>query len=988
MIRCRSCGSVLKSSGGEMAVVSTTSTTSLVGDLAEGGLPVEAVNRQKSAQKGSSVAAPVTAGAEQEKQKQKLTIKCSCGFRMQVPVHSQRRRWKCSGCGAMVGAAVPEVAPRQAEPVTAAQKTPREQTHEWWLSVVSRAAKQEPRQSVEPDLRIALGASAWRRLSKIIENGTGSRGEHFDAFRSAVEELERSQDERASELLISLLASENRMYQQLVAKALGELRDPAAGVPLLKLLDSDLADVRTVAYASLTKLADARWVDVLLLRARHRPEQAIACEQAIVACGANAVRPLLRHLTSADDDIVMRAVEALGRVPDKSAVSRLVPLLEHRNPAIRSMTVRAIGQIGDRGSVDMIAMRLQDPDRVVRVRAASALASLAGPKQIPRLVDALEDEIDEVRERMATTLGALGHRAATGALLAHVEDPSVRVRIAALDALGKIGDPDAARTLLRLVDQPDETIRERAVAAMRKISVAEVQEKLLELLDDPSALVRARAVDGVGAAKQKNSECIDRLIAMLKKDEHPEVRRALLTALGLNKVRKAVPLIETLIHGDLEVQADAIRALGEIGDVSALPALLAMLKDNRAMVRYHASQALSKLGHKNALKPLEALLSDEDSLVRHGAAKALVDLGDPRGEKLLELGRQPLRRSFWTTLKNIRFGSEEGEISIRKVGLGLSVTVVVVCGLVFTTRGLMNAHERSINRGRLTSVCYSEDGKTIVVGRNTGGLVEIWDVDTGTVRQRETLAEGGIDAVALAPDGKRVLAFSSKVGGVLGGEQKQQAPGHANGIKYCISTPDRKFTLTCGVDGSVYIWDMASCEATRTLRVAATDLSAIAISPDGKLVASGNGGGQVAVWEGTPAVTIAEFKLETRILSMVFSPDSTQLVLADPKQGLTIVDPRGINAPIALKKESAAVPIYTYLFFLPDGRLLALESGRADLWNLETKTSTSIASLGGKADVVSLAGDGSMLVFGDREESAVHVFDIKSGQVTKSLDVQ
>jgi HEAT repeat protein len=856
---------------------------------------------------------------------------------------------------------------------------------DWWKKCVTRAAANEPRQAVAAELGQTLPARTWRRLQQVVKRATGPRGEPIESLQSAVAELGTSRDQRATELLVTLLSSENRLHQQLAAKALGDLRDPAAGVPLMQVIDES-PEVMAAVFASLSKIADARWTDALLMRGRYRSDQLIACDQAIVDTGRPAVRDLARHLDSADETLLMRVISILGRIADKSAVARLLPLLEHEHPGIRSLVIRSLGQIGDSAAAESIADRLTDPDRHVRHRAAAALVPMAQPVLMPKLVAALGSDVDEVRERMAFALGELGRRESTKALLAHLDDPSPRVRVSVVDALGKIGDPRACDVLLSQIDSSDELIRERAVVALRSQRTAPVHERLLLLLDDANPAVRARAVEAL--VDPGKPGLIDRMLEMMTTERNPEVRSALIGALGQMKARKAIPVLENALNDSPEIQGDAIQALGEIGDASALPSLLAMLKSTRAMVRYHAAQALGRLGHKNALAPLAELLADDDSLVRHGCAKALIELGDPRGAGLLELARQPYRpRASWNKLSKLRIGSGDGEIPLRKLAMAMLVTVATLGGFGVAARSLMNAQERSVVRGRMTSLAFADDGKTIAVGRNMGGLIELWDVAGSRLLRRETFSEGSVDAVSMVTGSKRVLAFSGKSAQVFDQGQKQDAPGHPNGIRFCAATPDGKLAATCGTDGSVYIWDLATCEITQTLRVPAKDLSAFAVSPNGKLVASGHGDGSVTVWEGSPLTSVAEFKTDTRISAMAFVENSTRLVVADQKRGLTVLDPSGKSAPMPLKNEGKGPSIYIQLFELPDGRLLALEAGRGEIWNIQNATSEQIDSLGGKVDVAAISTDGSMLAMGDREESAVWILDMNTRQVSTRLDM-
>jgi hypothetical protein len=79
------------------------------------------------------------------------------------------------------------------------------------------------------------------------------------------------------------------------------------------------------------------------------------------------------------------------------------------------------------------------------------------------------------------------------------------------------------------------------------------------------------------------------------------VKIGIIEALGVIKDPRAVdPLVQNLSDGSEEVRWDSAIALGEIGDERAIPALKKALEDPDKYVRYGAAFALSKIGWKPA----------------------------------------------------------------------------------------------------------------------------------------------------------------------------------------------------------------------------------------------------------------------------------------------------------------------------------------------------------------------------------------------------
>src|SRR5262249_35076720 len=87
-------------------------------------------------------------------------------------------------------------------------------------------------------------------------------------------------------------------------------------------------------------------------------------------------------------------------------------------------------------------------------------------------------------------------------------------------------------------------------------------------------------------------------------------------------------LLEQLTSEDLETRQAAVLALGRIGDVRAVPALLNTLRTDTESVVVVAG-ALAMLGDRRAYAPLFALLGSPDSAIRRAGVSALNSLGHP-----------------------------------------------------------------------------------------------------------------------------------------------------------------------------------------------------------------------------------------------------------------------------------------------------------------------------------------------------------------------
>ena len=136
-------------------------------------------------------------------------------------------------------------------------------------------------------------------------------------------------------------------------------------------------------------------------------------------------------------------------------------------------------------------------------------------------------------------------------------------------------------------------VRNNAIYYLGKNKEKLAVPMLIELVnDDQPKETKLSIIEALG--KIEGGRSVDALVGLLK-EEDDEIRIAVVEALGKIRDPKASkPLINIL--SDKDVQHTAIRALGNIGDNSAVPALTKLLNDPDKYVSYNATQALKQIG--------------------------------------------------------------------------------------------------------------------------------------------------------------------------------------------------------------------------------------------------------------------------------------------------------------------------------------------------------------------------------------------------------
>lgn len=238
---------------------------------------------------------------------------------------------------------------------------------------------------------------------------------------------------------------------------------------------------------------------------------------------------------------------------------------------------------------------------------------------------------------------------------------------------------------------------------------------------------------------------------------------------------------------------------------------------------------------------------------------------------------------------------------------------------------------------RVAGLAFSPDGKWLA-SSSTDGSVKVWDVREGKLAHHFTKHVGNwARRVAFSPDSRKLTAATYKDGvsvwDVTSGTVLLTLPITGR-VRDILFTPDGKSVVTaCSYDGSrIQFWDAATGARGLTLNHP-DESNSIAISRDGRLLASSENSRQVRLWEfpsGRELRTLLPLKDES-VLDVDISPDGRWLAMTgrwvgsiwDVSSGALRCELRG--------HEDGMVQIS----FSPDGTEVATGSADATvrLWN-------------------------------------------------------
>ncbi|GEM_PF-1554188 len=200
--------------------------------------------------------------------------------------------------------------------------------------------------------------------------------------------------------------------------------------------------------------------------------------------------------------------------------------------------------------------------------------------------------------------------------------------------LSLIGTPAAAHLAAALEAEEDPSRRTHLVEALRAIGRRAVPV-LKELLASPQWHMVDHALMLLAQAEEK-SAVPDMILAIQHQDMR--VRRTAVTAVSAlaGKPAAAKALAEALPESDVPAQLETLNMIGDLGDATALPAVLQMLTpdksagDDAQRLRLRAVEVLGKIPGPESVKPLQELFQKKGLFkgreplgIRIAAAKAL-----------------------------------------------------------------------------------------------------------------------------------------------------------------------------------------------------------------------------------------------------------------------------------------------------------------------------------------------------------------------------
>jgi WD40 repeat protein len=486
----------------------------------------------------------------------------------------------------------------------------------------------------------------------------------------------------------------------------------------------------------------------------------------------------------------------------------------------------------------------------------------------------------------------------------------------------------------------------------------------------------------------------------------------------------------------------SVQAVAQLGTQHDLALLLSVGAFDRAKTfqtrtglfsAWQYNPRLLRFYHGHKANVNSVAFSPDGSIIASGGADNSVQFWYAETGKIIGKAPPPAHTKQVTSLafnpdgKSLASGGADGTIRLWDSSSG-------------TPLSLLSGFEKEI-----TILSFSPDGRNLAAG-TTDGSVILWEAASGQIiAEQNFIFDGSVNDLSFSPDGS-TLAVGGADGSIqlwpadLKGEKGpiRTFDAHPNGVNSLAYSPDpdgkslasggcttRQNEDSCQ-SGEVKVWDSTSGDLLLTIPFAQTDITSLAYSPDGRIIAAGGSEGSIFLLEilttnsptptpvpviknlpsstltpvETPVPIIKDFVSQSpsaklylmlkghtgRINDIAFSPNGQRLVSgsSDSTVRLWNISPdQGLNQPFYGSKVGARSVVFS-----SKDNLLA--SGGSDgqilQWDLSQPEKPVQKTLDNKAGVLSLSfsPDAKVLASGS-DDQKIRLWDVSNGELISEL---
>ncbi len=360
------------------------------------------------------------------------------------------------------------------------------------------------------------------------------------------------------------------------------------------------------------------------------------------------------------------------------------------------------------------------------------------------------------------------------------------------------------------------------------------------------------------------------------------------------------------------------------------------------------------------------------------------------------LGETQLAAQINLLLTNLRLvdqhrtGYGAGNLLNLLLQLGFDGAIYDFAGLTIRQADLADALVQGVNfRGchfagcrftdqfaAITALTFSADGQQLVAGTAVGNI-RLWRVTDGQPLGVWQAHTNYIFSVLASPDGTSLYSCSDDQSICCWEWQAREAfmgetpvlryrrRSHQRGVWQLALSSEGRLLASAGGDGVVILWDAATGTEIRRLHEHRQGTRAVAIDPTGQLIAAGGEEGLIVIWRVADGAVLARLhEHRSNILALAFSPDGTLLASGSHDRTIRLWQLTTLTGVERLRAEKQpAIQAHTTVHTLPSQTL--------------TKQQSQVTT-------VAFSPDGSWLASGSADQK-VYLWQVGAEQARASL---
>ncbi len=361
----------------------------------------------------------------------------------------------------------------------------------------------------------------------------------------------------------------------------------------------------------------------------------------------------LARLMTGDENIARAAIRALGHIGSTDAATALAGAkvssnLKTLQADARLMCADRMLADGDSGTAAAIyrnVMFATGNPKMIRIAALRGIMLSEKEKAAKTLLGLMKDKDVDLRRAAGKFAAEMPGKAATNALAAELASIPAEAQVVLINALTARGDSAAAPEVTKLVESKNESVRIAAINALSVIGDA----------SSVPVLARAAASGGKDSDAAVNSlnrikgEGVSQAMSKLMDSRDPAIRAGIMKVLAVRADKTMAPaMVKAARDKDERIRTAAIQGLAAVGGQMELPAIVAILLDNKnSAERSGIEKALASSAMRVADTELRtaAIISGMDKADADAKVRMLSVLGRLGGKNALRAVRRQLKAS-------------------------------------------------------------------------------------------------------------------------------------------------------------------------------------------------------------------------------------------------------------------------------------------------------------------------------------------------------